>query len=693
MRIWLSVPAGNERGPLYVEQAFAALQRLLPRWNSVAFGYAFESDEVRLYVECRERLAVEVLRQLRAVYPDLAFRIEPKGEIAAGRRSPYLRRSLCLSRSARLRTWDAFIDSIERSLSDPIAGVLNALSDREVECAVCFLVRRRRGDPRRLWHLIVGRPWAGGSPGGLGRSTPPPFSVRIELQVKPGRGEGRAVQRKLAEIESTLAQFCDGPRTRLKRRRPWRRSSLLTVRELATLWHLPLGSVRTDRLERSPYRRLAPPAVLPEVQSESDVAVLGRVDFANRDEVFGIRADDRLRHLAVVGKTGMGKSTLLRQLIVADIASDRGAALVDPHGDLAQEVADAVPSRRTNDVIYFDAADRSHPLAFNPLACRSEHERPLLASGVVSAFKRLYGGSWGPRLEHILRNGLLAVLEQPDPTLLSLQRLLTDSAFRSKTAGSLRDPVVRAFWADEFAHWKPQLQAEATAPVLNKLGQFLSHPTLRLILAQGQDRLNIRRAMDERLVLIANLSKGLLGEDAAMLLGAFLVTQLQLAAMSRADVPQNDRVPFYAYIDEFQNFISTDSFATILSEARKYGLALTVAHQYLDQLDEPTRHAVFGNVGSLMAFQVGATDADVLAEQLGAPLQASDLTGLPKHTAYVRLLIDGLPSRPFSIRTLPPDDVQVSGRLPVIRRVSRHRYARSASAVEREIEDVFAVST
>ena len=348
-----------------------------------------------------------------------------------------------------------------------------------------------------------------------------------------------------------------------------------------------------------------------------------------------------------------------------------------------------VPRHRTNDVVLFDAGDRDFPVAFNPLDCRRPEQRPLVASGVVSAFKKLYGDSWGPRLEHILRNALLATLDQPGASLVTVLRLLNDAGYRRTIVPRISDPVVRSFWQHEFSKWKPNFQAEAAAPIQNKIGQFLSHPVLRAIVAQPRSSIDLRDIMDNGRILIVNLSKGRIGEDASTLLGSLLVTELQLAAMSRADTPESQRSDFFCYVDEFQNF-ATQSFATILSEARKYRLSLTIANQYLAQMDEQTMEAVFGNVGSLLAFQVGARDAETIAEQLGADVAPADLMNLPKYTAYIRLLIDGMPSRPFSMATLlvAPKRTDLR-RGEIIRRTSRQRYARPAARVRGEVERTF----
>lgn len=523
------------------------------------------------------------------------------------------------------------------------------------------------------------------------------FEARIELMVWGPNKTTQAAKRKLRDMAGAFGLFHSSrlPAFRLSRihhrRTPswwarWGRSFLLSTEEAASLWHPATETVRTPKLATVESRELEPPANLP---AEANVAVLGRSAYRNRREKFGIRLDDRRRHVALLGKTGMGKSTLLLQLLTTDIQAGRGVALIDPHGDLADSVLAMIPKRRTNDVIWFDAGDREHPLPFNVLACADPHERPLRASGIVSAFKKLYGEFWGPRLEHILRNALLALLEQPGTSLLSLLQLLSDAKHRAGVVGKLSDPMVRAFWEHEFAGLPPKLQAEAIAPIQNKVGHFVSSPLLRNIVGQAHNSLDLRRVMDEEKVLIVNLSKGRTGEDASSLLGALLVTSLQLAAMSRADTPERERKDFFLYVDEFQNY-ATESFATILSEARKYRLNLTVANQYLGQLDENTLHALFGNVGTLVAFQVGAKDSPLIREQLGGEVTEQDLLALPRYRAYIRLLIDGMPSRPFSMQTLPPSRTgRDEGRAAAVRRESQRRFTRSVTDVEAEIRRMF----
>lgn len=471
-----------------------------------------------------------------------------------------------------------------------------------------------------------------------------------------------------AFTRSRLATFRAGPLDEHRQR-----SFLLSHEELATLWHPPTSTSAAERWKSSDFTELEPPAVLH--SEESATVALGHVAFRDDRRIVGLSLDDRRRHLYVVGKTGMGKSTLLQNMLAADLAADRGVCLVDPHGDLADAVAGLVPKHRTNDVVLFDAASREYAVSFNPLACRDPERIDQVTSGVVSAFKKL-NDSWGPRLEDTLRNAVFAMVEQHG-NLLSVMRLLGEKPFRERTVPLLRDEVVRSFWMHEFASWNDNYRTEAVAAIQNKLRPFIVNTNIRAIVTQSGPSLDLRQIMDEGKVLIVNLSKGRLGEDNSTLLGALLVTSIQQAAMTRADIPEQDRRDFYLYVDEFQNF-TTDSFASVLSEARKFRLSLTVAHQYLAQLTEATADAVWGNVGSVIAFQVGSDDAEMLARQLGkfaGQVLPEHISGLPKYTAYARLLVDGMPTPPFSLRTRPPAVPVDSERAEIIRRIARRRFA------------------
>lgn len=392
----------------------------------------------------------------------------------------------------------------------------------------------------------------------------------------------------------------------------------------------------------------------------------------------------------VIGKTGTGKSTLIENMIISDIKNGNGAALIDPHGDLAENILNLIPENRINDVIYFNPADMEYPIAFNPLKSVNPEYYHLVASGLVSVFKKIWSEFWGPRLEHILRYAILTVLEYQDTlegkagktgTLLDIPRLLTNKEFRQSVIEKITNEQVKEFWISEFETYSAWLRSQAIAPILNKIGQFLSATPIRNIVGQKENTFDIRKVMDEGKILIVNLSKGKIGEDNCALLGAMIVTEIQLAALSRADMPEIKRRAFYVFVDEVHNFL-TLSFADILSECRKYGLNLTLAHQYIEQLDEKMRAAIFGNVGTIISFRVGVTDAQYLSREFYPVFNESDLVNLPNHNICLKLMIDGITSDAFSATTLPPPERKVSYREEIIR-LSREKYGRLREEVEK----------
>jgi CxxC-x17-CxxC domain-containing protein len=416
-----------------------------------------------------------------------------------------------------------------------------------------------------------------------------------------------------------------------------------------------------------------------------DITVFAETTFRNESQKFGIKTDDRRRHMYLIGKTGMGKSTIQENMIIEDIRAGRGVAVVDPHGDLAEKIIEFIPSDRINDVIYVNPADMEYPIAFNVVEQVEPHLRHLVASGLIGVFKKLWADSWGPRLEYILRNSILAVLDYPGSTLLAITRMLSDKVFRKKVIAKIQDPVVKAFWVNEFAGYADKFASEAVSPIQNKVGQFLSSSLIRNIVGQVKSSIDMRKVMDESKILILNLSKGRIGEDNSSLLGSMMITKIQMAAMSRVDILESERKDFYLYIDEFQNF-TTDSFANILSEARKYRLNLIMANQYIEQLGDVVRAAVFGNVGTLVLFRVGAADAEELVKEFAPTFTEEDIVNLPKYEIYLKLMIDGISSDPFSARGLPPlSEDEKTHNVEKVIKVSRERYARERKVVEEKI--------
>ncbi|MFA6315454.1 MAG: type IV secretion system DNA-binding domain-containing protein [Candidatus Paceibacterota bacterium] len=420
---------------------------------------------------------------------------------------------------------------------------------------------------------------------------------------------------------------------------------------------------------------------------DNRITYFAETDARNKKVRFGIKAKDRTRHVYVIGKTGMGKSTMLENMAVQDIQNGEGMCFIDPHGKTADLLLEYVPKDRIRDVIYIAPFDVDHPISFNVLESVEKDKRHLVSSGLMSTFKKIWEDAWSARMEYILTNTLLALLEYPGATLLGVNRMLSDKEFRKDVVAHVEDPSVKAFWVKEFANYTERMAAEAVPAIQNKVGQFTANPLIRNMIGQAQSSFDFREAMDQRKIIIINLSKGKIGDENMKLLGGLLVTKIYLAAMSRADVP--DRMMkvapnFYLYVDEFQNFANA-SFADILSEARKYKLNLTIAHQYIEQMDEIVRPAVFGNVGTMIAFRVGATDAEVLEKEFAPVFVIEDLVNLGFTQIYLKLMIDGLSSSPFSATTLPPIIHPDTSYVADIISASREQFSRARDEVEKEI--------
>jgi energy-coupling factor transporter ATP-binding protein EcfA2 len=400
--------------------------------------------------------------------------------------------------------------------------------------------------------------------------------------------------------------------------------------------------------------------------------------------LFGIAAEDQRQHIYIIGKTGSGKSTLLRNLIIQHIALGHGVGLIDPHGDLAEELLNHIPPWRTDHLVYFNPGDLEFPIGMNVLANVAPDQRHLVASGVVTAFKGIWRDSWGPRLEYILYNAISALLDCQNATLLGVNRILTDGAFRAKVIRQIKDPFIKIFWAEEYEKYDERFKREAIAPIQNKIGQFVLNPVVRNVLGQVRRKVSIPFVMDNRRLFIANLSKGSLGHEKANLLGSLLTTQFQLAAMARSSQPEQERRDFYLFIDEFQNF-STDAFASVLSEARKYRSSLILSHQYIEQLPLPIRQAVFGNVGTLLSFRVGYADAEVLEKEFGKAFTAAAIVDLNRYEAIVKLLENGANLEPFRAKMLPPRENR-NGRRDNLIMKSRERFSMKRSVIEAKLK-------
>lgn len=449
--------------------------------------------------------------------------------------------------------------------------------------------------------------------------------------------------------------------------------------ELASLWHPPgAGLSMIKNIRWGAHLLGEAPENLPiaggSEEEKRAINFFARTEYKNTQATFGVKKADRRKHMYIIGKTGTGKSTLIANMAINDMKNGEGMAVIDPHGDLSDILLDYIPSHRMNDVAYLDPSDSAHPFHLNPLEVKNPAYRELIASGIVSIFYKLYHMSWGPRLEYILRNTILTLTHVPQSTFLDIPELLTNDRFREKVVGKLDDRVLRNFWLNEFNRLSPQMKSESISPILNKVGQFLSSKTIRNIVGSPSSTVDLERMMNEGKIVIVNLAQGKLGEDSSALLGAMIITKMQLAAMNRVYTAEENRRDFYLYVDEFQNF-ATQSFIKILSEARKYRLNLALANQYVGQIDEDVQKAIFGNAGSIISFAVGAADARMLGREFGEKYEEAELVGLGNFEIVLKLSIDNQTSTPFSAITLPLPRSRNEQRETVIR-VSRERYTK-----------------
>jgi hypothetical protein len=721
MRIIIKSLPGNDRGPRHMEAVLRAIHAANIRGLPISLEYRWEQGVIGFYAEFPDALRSTVLEHFQDAFPDCAVAVvrEPRDPPAE---TQWIQTVRLRPDVLPLRSYGEFESTFEREAVDPATGLLAAVrfgSDDGFDSSITIRLR-----PASRSRILEAERILAVATNGFRSETARHFylnwrtdisRLRRVVAILVGLRAGRTTEtsRVTAGIEKTAQSLfvCDisvrvsgckhaearrqlqrmsgafGPFATSQskfvagaiRRKPRRRNRgvLLSASELAMLMHPARSSVGVSKLSTESFREMEPPSLLPAKENDSEVTRIGRVRFRGQRRQFGMRCDDLRRHLFVCGRTGTGKSTLIRSMALDAIESGKNVFVVDPHGDLVESIIDAIPRSRTNDVIYFNAADRDYPVAFNPLDCPDESQRPLVADGLVLSLKKLYGDSWGPRLEQILRNSVLALLESEDATLLSVRQILTSKSFRTRIVTSVDDPVVRSFWFDTFDKWNDRFQTEAVSPVLNKLDGFLANRIARNITCQPRSTIRLRTIIDNpRSIFLCNLSKGLVGEQTSTLLGAFLVSSLQNAALSRADIPEEERNDVQVYIDEFQSFVSdgNSSFATLLSESRKYRVAFAaLATQFLDQIDEATLSAVLGNCGSAVVFRSGVRDAETLAEHLGG-VTGDDIVNLPNFTAYAKLLLNGEPThKPFSM-TVNPYQSKHRERGAVVREVSRKKY-------------------
>ncbi len=685
-----SPPADNERGPKYLESLIEGWVSLCGK-EGIRLGITSDRGQLVFLIEAPGKRQRVIAAQLENAYPGGKATVRPlhRNSGKGQRQRSWLRLSPDVY---PLKVHHEFIEGHSRDAIDPIGGLLEIIKSGRsgrVSTTVWLELRplkkrqARRAErnatlldgkfPLRkiktsfernfsgncwnqrmamaLFRLLI-RTRGESSVSVQDKLSQHLFAASICIETKVDDGNTELHQHRVEDIQSSLSLLTCFSAVFFVEKHP-RVSFLLTSPEIATLWHIPTVGTHVPRLDRSTFKELEPPPNLPRPGDNPDIVTLGRVCFRNERYKFGMDIEARRRHFWILGKTGMGKTTLLQGIIAQDLEAGRGFAMLEPHGDLAENTSRLVPKRRKNDLIYFDPADPNNRVTFNPLLVPEGGDKTLVADGVLSSFQKVFGLEEGtaPRLLHIFRNALLSLVEMPSPTLVDVQRILVEPLFRKSVIARVSNPVVRSFWLDEFSKWKPHDKTAFIASLQNKLGAFLANEKLQRVFGDSKAKLDFRRIMDEGKVLIVNLSKGRLGENASSLLGTLIVTSLQLAAMSRANIPEQSRRDFSIIIDEFQNS-ATPSIATFLSEARKYRTHLILANQYTQQMPEEILAALLGNVGSQVTFQLGVSDAELLETQFVGAASAAQLAQTPKFHAYARMLVDGMPSLPFSFETI-----------------------------------------
>ncbi len=713
----LQVPRTNEKKELAAEQMFASLHGLLTAAEKrrfsvalherVSFEIAVQHKRIGFYVWVPEHLESFVEEQVYAQYPEVQItKVDDYTQSSAVPASSQAVTELkfIANQALPIKTFPSFE-------VDPLAAITAALAQFEdgEEAWLQFILKPANENwHKKSEHYAAGiRGGKSGTKGMINALWAPPetksetpklaehetaraaaaeaksHKLAYETAVRiVYRGNTTPTQAKmrLQAITASFKQFNttylngftqkylgdDLGAVELYTSRSFGRGGFIcNIEEVASLYHLPHTNVETPNILWANAKTAEPPANLPLVNEANRdmISPIAVTNFRGHNTMFGLARADRGRHLYIIGQTGVGKSGMLELLTISDIYSPYGFAVIDPHGDYAMNILKRIPEERAQDVLYFNPADTDFPIAFNPMEVYDSKLKTHTTSELIGVLKRMFE-SWGPRLEYILRYSLLALLDYPQATMLDITRILTDKKFRTEVLSYVEDPVVRNFWLVEFASWNERFAAEAVSPVLNKVGAFTANPIVRNIIGQPKSSFNIRQIMDERKILIVNLSRGLIGEDNAALLGSLLVTKIQMAAMSRADIDLSERTPFYLYVDEFQNF-ATESFATILSEARKYGLNLTVANQYIAQMSMEVKDAVFGNVGSIVSFRAGADDARIMLRYFEPKFEEHDMVHMHNRHFVISMTIEGEKVQAFSATTLdlPPATTDFSAQI------------------------------
>lgn len=688
---------------LLTGKSYGILKSLFKTYPSFSFEIFLLSQRIYFYVTVPKSKEILIKSLLQSAYPNLALvnTTDPMNYILS---APYKKSAefkLSQPSYLPLKTYEDFKNV------DPLTSIIGFLSRHafDLRIAIQILISPPDFDWKNYALEKARGKITDDKTGNLIANPEKPFILRkistqggrVSIRVAIASSQNLDLNSYIQDIYSAFGSFALGEGNsfviesknsssflkKLKQRKFGlleNRRQILSAKELATLWHPPgklLSGVKNivwgKALSGEPPDNL--PIAYPGIplEEKQKINFFAKTEFKNRETIFGIKDQDRLKHIYIIGKTGAGKSTLIANMAIDDIRKGRGVGIIDPHGDLAEILLDYIPKRRINDVVYLEPFDLENPFALNILEVKNKHHKELVASGIVSIFYKLYKESWGPRLEYILRNVILTLVDVGNTTLVDVLRILSHKNYRKKVIEKLKDPVLKDFWEKEFEKMPDKLRQEAISPIQNKVGQFVSSRFIRNVVGRQKSTIDLEEIMNSGKVLILNLSQGKLGEDNAALLGAMIITQIQIATMNRAYMREEERRPFYLYVDEFQNFATT-SFIKILSEARKYKLALTLANQYIDQLSVDIQKAIFGNVGTLISFVVGSYDAEVLEKEFRGVYTKEDLVSLGKYEILLKLSIDGQISSPFHAKTLPLPSLKNENREKIIKQ-SKLRYS------------------
>lgn len=697
--LFIKIPPSNESKENAMEAFLHNLHRVVPNNSSLSLEMVSADQFLRFYIITEKSLKGVVEAQLYAQYPEAELEEVPDYVGSFGNNVAYAEIKFKKPSTYVFNTYH----NLEEGMLKNLSAVLSKTEPGEI--AIIQIALKRIGS--KFWE----RGYRGAQHKFFGAQTvgenPHPVAYKLSQDLYRGKlriayiSSNKAVAESKLSVIIGLFKGVKGSYNELKKKkyyivppdfpklfktRLFEKGDLWTVGELATLYHFPYKGTVVSNVVNTTSKRAPAPDILPRegLLSPDQISLIGETNYRNEHMRFGLKRFDRRRHLYVVGKTGSGKSKLLELLLMADIQSGQGCCLLDPHGDLAEEVLKFVPRERINDVVYINPTDKDFPVGFNPLEPVDDYQmRQHLSTFFIAIFKKLFAANWNARMEHLMRYITLALLETPDSSVLGIQRILSDTNFRQRVIKQIQDPVVKSYWLNDFKASDQGFMNDAVIPILNKIGQFTSNPVVRNMIGQKKNMLNFEEFMNEGKIVIINVSKGKLGDENAALLGAMFITKIQQAALARAKIPEEERRDFYFYVDEFQNF-ATDAFSSILSEARKYRLDLTIAHQYIAQLPEDVKATAFGNVGTIISFAIGGDDAAYLAKEFSPTFTPDDMINLNTREMYIKMSVDGRVTTPFSARTVDVPKPPFNFTRDIVDH-SRMTYAKNRVAVENEI--------